>query len=148
MTGPLGHLGRYPTMPSNMKSKLVIPLVFATLLATVSGCSRVYLFDGLVVDGDGQPIAGATIIVYPHDWERPSFERSDGTSDDDGSFEANWGNAVGVEYFRMVVSKDGYKEHERLVEADARDLRIVMERAVVVDDSTDTQHEDADNLLD
>lgn len=111
-----------------MKPKLPTLFILATLLATVAGCSRVYIFDGIVVDGDGQPIVDATIIVYPLDWEQPSLDRTDGVSDSDGAFEANWGNAVGVEYFRMIVSKDGYREHNRLVEADEKNLRIVLER--------------------
>lgn len=98
------------------------------LLATLSGCSRVYNFDGKIVDGDGNGIEGASINFYPHDWTRQEFGRADGTSKADGSFKADWGSAVGVEIFNIVVSKEGYREQVQLVKADARDLRIVMER--------------------
>lgn len=117
-----------------MNPRLAAALVLvALLLSTVSGCSRIYRFTGTVVDGDGNPISDARIALYPHDWEQPSSDHSDGTSNGDGGFEATWGSAVGVEYFRMVVSKEGYKDHLRLVEADAKDLRIVLERANNVD---------------
>lgn len=106
----------------------LVTLSLMCLLATLSGCSRVYSVDGKIVDGDGNGIEGASINFYPHDWKRQEFGRADGTSEADGSFKADWGNAVGVELFNMVVSKEGYREQVQLVKADARDLRIVMER--------------------
>ncbi len=103
------------------------------------GTKPIVIAGGNHCHGDGQPIAGATILLYPSGWERPSFERDDGTSDLDGSFQANWGLAVGVDFFRMVVSNPGYREHERLVEADATGLRIVMERVSNADDGADLE---------
>lgn len=67
-------------------------------------------------------------MLYPHDWERPTQRRADGESGDDGKFDASWGSAGGVDYFRLVVSADGYRESEQLVEADRKHLRIVLER--------------------
>lgn len=100
----------------------------ALLLLVLPGCSRLYHFDGVIVDGDGAPIAGATVTLYPHDWDRPSQLGGDGESDEDGKFEATWGNAVGVEYFNMVITADGYRESELLVAADRKNLRIVLQR--------------------
>jgi hypothetical protein len=111
-----------------MKPPQLVTLALMILLAAVSGCSRVYSFDGEIVDGDGTPIAGASVNFYPHDWTHPEFGRADGISEEDGSFKAGWGSAVGVEYFNMVVSKDGYREQVQLVKADAKNLRVVMER--------------------
>ena len=124
-----------------MRPNFVKLVLLAAVLTTVSGCSRVYLFDGIVVDGDGQPIADATIVVYPHDWKRPSHDLADGISNSDGSFEAIWGSAVGVEYFHMVVTKDGYREHLRLVEADEKELRIVLERSTHAEDVNGRSHQ-------
>ena len=117
-----------------MKPSFPMLIMLAVVLAAVSGCSQLYLFDGIVVDGDGQPIANATIVVYPLGWKRSSQNLGGGTSNNDGTFEANWSTAVGVEYFRMIVSKDGYQEHLRLVEADKKNLRIVLERSVSAED--------------
>ena len=111
-----------------MKSPRLVALALVMLLLTVSGCSRIYSFDGQIVDGDGKPIAGASVNFYPHDWKRQEFGREDGKSEEDGSFKAGWGSAVGVEYFNMVVMKDGYREQVLLVKADAKNLRVVMER--------------------
>lgn len=111
-----------------MKPTRLVTMSLMCLLATLSGCSRVYNFDGKIVDGDGKGIEGASINFYPHDWTRQEFGRANGTSEADGSFKADWGSAVGVEIFNMVVSKEGYREQVQIVKADARDLRIVMER--------------------
>ncbi len=111
-----------------MKPPRLVTLVLMVLLALVPGCSQVYRFDGKIVDGDGTPIGGASVNFYPHDWERQGFGRADGISEEDGSFEAVWGSATGVEYFYMVLSKGGYREQVQLVKADAKNLRVVMER--------------------
>jgi len=111
-----------------MKPPRLVALAIMMLLASVTGCSRVYYFEGEIVDGDGAPIAGALVNIYPHDWARQEFGRADGISEEDGSFKAEWGSAVGVEYFNMVVSKDRYREQVQLVRADAKNLRIVMQR--------------------
>ncbi|MFN7289983.1 MAG: hypothetical protein ACK5YR_21775 [Pirellula sp.] len=111
-----------------MKPLQFVTLVLMMLLATVSGCSRVYFFDGQIVDGDGRPIVGASVNLYPHDWPRMEFGRADDKSEEDGSFKANWGSAVGIEYFNMIVTKDGYREQVLLVKADTKELRVVMER--------------------
>jgi hypothetical protein len=111
-----------------MKPSFLLLLAFITLLTTVQGCSRIYRFDGTIVDGDGKPIAGASINFYPHDWKRQEFGREDGRSEEDGTFKAGWGSAVGVKYFNIVAAKDGYREHVQLITADAKNLRIVLER--------------------
>ncbi|XZE36699.1 hypothetical protein SH501x_002283 [Pirellulaceae bacterium SH501] len=64
----------------------------------------------------------------PHDWARQQSASADGISEEDGSFKAEWGSAVGVEYFSMVVSKDGCREQVQFVRADAKNLRVVMQR--------------------
>lgn len=66
--------------------------------------------------------------VCPHDWARQEFASEDGIYEEDDSFIAEWGSAVGVEYFSMVLSKDGYREQVQLVRADAKNLRVVMQR--------------------
>lgn len=113
---------------NQMKPSLIALLVFAMLFAAIPGCSRIYRFEGVIVDGDGNPIGGALINLYPHDWKREEFGRPDGTSEADGTFKASWGSAVGIEFFNMVIAKDGYREQEQLVRAGARNLRIVLER--------------------
>ena len=120
--------------------------MLALLLAVISGCSRNYSFDGEIVDGDGKPIAAASINFYPHEWKRKEFGRADGVSAEDGTFKADWGSAVGVKFFHMVVSKDGYREQIQLVEADAKKLRVVMERVHRPNhpDSMDANDADAD----
>ena len=117
-----------PLCDSAMTKNSAIAFVFALLVVSLPGCSRVYLFDGIVVDGGGNPIANATVMLFPHDWKRPVQFRADGESGDDGKFDANWGSAVGVDYFRIVIAADGYRETEQLVEADRKNLRIVLER--------------------
>jgi protocatechuate 3,4-dioxygenase beta subunit len=42
--------------------------------------------EGKVVDGDGKPVAGARILIFPIDRRGGSFQVSDGTSDDSGAF--------------------------------------------------------------
>jgi hypothetical protein len=119
-----------------MKKNPATACMLALLVLAVPGCSRLYDFDGIIVDGDGAPVAGASVTLYPHDWERPTQLGGNGESGDDGKFEATWGNAVGVDYFRIVISADGYRESEQLVEADQKNLRIVLEREAKLTDST------------
>lgn len=111
-----------------MLSKSASATLFVILILSLSGCSQLYTFEGIVVDGDGQPISGAAIMLYPHNWERPSRIGNNGTSGDDGTFVATWCCAVGVDFFRMAVSMDGYREQDPLVKADEKNLRIVLER--------------------
>jgi len=121
-----------------VKSFVVVVAVFS-----IAGCSRAYQFEGIVVDGDGIPIQDATIIVYPHGDDRPSYDQVDGTSEETGRFEATWGLAPGINFFQMIVSADGYRPNKRIVEADANDLRIVMER-IRSDEEKSKSNEDHD----
>ena len=121
-----------------MKPSQMMLVILATVLAAALGCSRGYLFEGIVVDGDGNPIGGATINLYPHDWKRQSFGRPDGTSEEDGTFKANWGSAVGIGFFQMVVEKEGFREQQQLVKADAKNLRILLERIETPADASDS----------
>jgi hypothetical protein len=100
----------------------------ALAMICVTSCSRVYQFAGIVIDGDGQPIAGATFAINPHDWDEPDSFDSHDRSAEDGTFETGWGSAVGVEFFRFKTRCDGFVEDERIVEADAKNLRIVLAR--------------------
>ena len=78
-------------------------IILALLLLVLPGCSRLYDFDGVIVDGDGLPIVGATVTLYPHDWKRPTHLGANGESGEDGKFDAAWGNAVGVEYLPTLI---------------------------------------------
>ena len=120
-----------------MTIKLTSLVVIAAFLMAFSGCSETYDFTGVVVDGDGVPISGASIFLRPHGWEAPSWDYkldepptpgTMNTSDTDGTFEAGWGGAACVEFFRMTVVKDGYKNGEQTVAARAKNVRIVLER--------------------
>ena len=119
-----------------METRYGALLIVGILLTSLTGCSRLYQFEGVVVDGDGNPISAALVCLRPHDWparsiRRPASPRKLGapnTSDNDGTFEATWGNAVGVEFFTMAVIKDGFKDNTQTVPADAKDIRVAMER--------------------
>ena len=95
---------------------------------TVCGCSRTYTFTGIIVDGEGKPVGGATIVVYPVDWNRPVVPEKGATSKADGNFTANWGHAVGIKYFSLVVTGDGFMKQVRIVSADQRGIRVVLEK--------------------
>ena len=57
-----------------MTIKLTSLVVIAAFLMAFSGCSETYDFTGVVVDGDGVPISGASIFLRPHGWEAPSWD--------------------------------------------------------------------------
>ncbi len=102
---------------TKMKPKPVILAIFTVMFAAVPGCGRVYMISGIVVDGDGNPISGASIYLFPHGLEHQLLGRANGTSEDSGEFEAGYGTSSGIKFFEMVVSRKGYREHEQLVEA-------------------------------
>ena len=66
----------------------------------------------------------STIKFYPDEWKRQEFGRADGISAEDGKFNANWRNAVGVKFFHMVVSKDEYREQIQLVKGLGPDTTV------------------------
>lgn len=124
-----------------MNLKFTLFVATAVFLTAVSGCSELYHFTGVVVDGDGVPVSGASIFLRPHDWEAPSWDYKPSkpatpgtmnTSDADGTFEACWGSNPSVEFFRMTIVKEGYKTSEQIVVANAKDVRIVLERVNTV----------------
>ncbi len=128
-----------------MKLNFIPILLVATILASISGCSRKYLFDGIVVDSGGNPIAGAVVLLNPSDWPAKSYDYPDkppvpgleNVSEADGSFKATWGYAVGVKSFRMVVIKDGFKDNTQIVKADAKGIRVVMEHDITDDENAE-----------
>lgn len=108
-------------------------IALAALMLLVPGCSRVYEFTGIIVDGSGNPISNAVVSVWPVTFETTPCEAepqnvSNANCDETGAFSLGWCCAVGVEFFRMKVTADGFKDDFRIVEADAKDLRIVLER--------------------
>ena len=105
------------------------PVSVALVCCLLNSCSRIYDFYGLVIDGDGRPISGATFHINPHDWPEPGWCNPADASGRDGRFEASWGSAVGVELFRFVTTCDGYQPDRRLVLADSDEgIRVVLAR--------------------
>ena len=100
-------------------------LVLGIFFACMTGCSQDYNFSGIVVDGQGVGIKDAKIILYPHDVKRPESGPSYKTKED-GLFKAGWCCTPGVKFLRMVVSKPGYEEDNRIVLADEEGIRIVL----------------------
>ena len=108
-----------------MKSIKTVTCVIGLFLPCIAGCSRSYLFQGVVVDGQGVGIMGADVIVYPNDQER-SQSRNGGKTGPNGKFEVGWGSIPGVKFFKIEVSKAGYEADKRLVPADEHSIRIVL----------------------
>lgn len=121
-----------------MKTTPVLLLILTIMFAAVSGCGQIYTIAGVTVDGDGNPIGSASIYLYPHGQERQPIARPNGTSEDNGAFEAGYGTATGIKFFQIVVSKAGFKDHQQLVEANAKNVRIVLERLATAAEVGDT----------
>jgi hypothetical protein len=117
-----------PEEKNSMKTIQSSLLALTALFICVSGCGRTYSFSGVVVDGNGNGIADARIVLFPSDWKRPEYDeaQNDGKTESDGTFEAGWCCATGVKFFRMVTSKSGYHEDVRIVSADEKNLRVVL----------------------
>jgi hypothetical protein len=111
-----------------MLTRSILSLSICLAVLSTAGCSRAYNFSGIVVDGDGLPIAGASFAIQPHDWNEPDWFDPKQLSGDDGRFSTGWGSAVGVEFFKFTTAKEGFDNDVRLVEADATDIRIVLSR--------------------
>lgn len=111
-----------------MPSRPILPFCICLAMLTTAGCGRLYNFSGIVVDGDGLPIAGASFAIQPHDWNEPEWFDPEELSGSDGYFSAHWGQAPGVEFFKFTTAKEGFDNDVRLVEADATDIRIVLSR--------------------
>ena len=108
---------------------LSLPFVLLTMLITATlGCSRVYQFDGIVVDGQGIGIDDAQIFLYPHDAKKPESTEGQKTLSD-GTFEAGWCCTPGIQFFRMTVSKIGYDDDNRIITADEKNIRVVLSRS-------------------
>lgn len=106
-----------------------IALTAATL---VVGCSSGFETFGVVLDGDGEPLAKAVVTLF--DGISPDFGFSTPVSDD-GTFKAGISTAPGVERFRMVTSCDGYHDDERFVYSDDdTSHRIVLLRLTAQED--------------
>jgi hypothetical protein len=108
-----------------MKPITRVLLAIGLFLPCIAGCSRSYLFEGVVVDGQGVGIMGADVIVYPYDQER-SQSRNGGKTGPNGKFEVGWGSVPGVKFFKMEVSKTGFDVDKRLVLEDEQGIRIVL----------------------
>ncbi|WP_158231114.1 hypothetical protein [Rhodopirellula bahusiensis] len=92
----------------------------------VAGCSSGFETSGIVLDGDGKPLAKAVVTLF--DGISPDFGFSTPVSDD-GTFTAGISTAPGIERFRMVTSCDGYHDDERIVYSDDNaSHRIVLSR--------------------
>lgn len=111
-----------------MKPSQMLLLLLGAVLAATSGCSHPYFFDGIVVDGDGTPIEGASISVYSLDRKIKSSVYTHDNSMEDGTFHVGWNGYGGDDFFRMTVAKKGFREQELIVEDRAKNLRIVLER--------------------
>lgn len=97
-------------------------------LLTTAGCSRAYEFAGVVLDGNGVPIAGATFALAPHGTNEPNLTDSDAVSAADGTFTAGWCCIPDVDFFILTTSCDGYVDDVRIVTADESSIRIVLAR--------------------
>lgn len=108
---------------------LSLPMLLIVMLITATaGCSSVYQFAGIVVDGQGIGIDGAQIVLYPHDANKPESTAGQETLSD-GTFESSWCCTPGVKFFRMTVSKTGYDDDNRIVSGDERNIRVVLSRS-------------------
>ena len=102
--------------------------ILAVVVLSSAGCSRLYDFAGVVIDGDGNPIPNASFAINPHGWDAPGRFDPSSKSGPDGRFTVSWGNATGVEYFTFVTACEGFANDSRVVAADATDIRIVLAR--------------------
>jgi hypothetical protein len=109
----------------SMKPIATVLLAIGLFLPCIAGCSRSYLFEGVVVDGQGVGIIGADVIVYPYDQERSRSGNGVKTGAN-GKFEVGWGSIPGVKFFKMEVSKAGFDVDKRLVLEDEQGIRIVL----------------------
>ena len=103
--------------------------LIASFCCIVASCSRHYDFGGVVLDGDGRPIAGATFAMNPSDWPKPDWSDPNIVSGADGAFRTGWGSATGVTFFRFTTRCQGYDPDCRIVRGDDVDLRIVLSRS-------------------
>ncbi len=112
-----------------MKPISLAIVLLAMLITTTSGCSRRdYRFVGIVVDGQGIGIDDAQIVLYPQD-EPPPASTTEQKTNSDGTFEARWSNTREIKFFRMIVSKPGYDDDNRIVSADEENIRVVLSRS-------------------
>ena len=82
-------------------------------------------FFGIVVDGQGIEIDDAQIVLHPHD-EPLIWSNIRQKTNSDGTFEAVWSCTPGVKFFRMLVSKPGYDGDNRIADANAEKIRVVL----------------------
>ncbi len=108
-----------------MKPFVAVLLTIGLVLPCIAGCSKLYRFAGIVVDGQGIGIVDADVLVYPHD-DKQAARLSGKKTKQDGTFETGWVDGPGRKFFRMVVSKNGYELDKRIVLAEEENLRIVL----------------------
>lgn len=108
-------------------------VLITSFCCVIASCSQNYNFAGVVLDGFGEPIAGATFAINPSEWARPDYADPDIVSDTDGAFQTWWGSATGVTYFRFTTECEGYQSDCRIVQAEDLNLRIVLARSKVGD---------------
>jgi hypothetical protein len=77
-----------------MHSCSTLRLLLGLTILVTAGCSRLYTFTGIVVDGDGKPIEGAAFAIQPHGWNEPDMFNPNEASGADGRFNVHWSPAV------------------------------------------------------
>jgi hypothetical protein len=110
-------------------------IVILGLLVLCVGCDGYTSASGTVVDGDGQPIEGATVTMSLQD----SQIGIGATTNKDGNFEESGCHAPGRDPIDLRVKKDGYEDHYRELFPNRlhANLRIVLERETTVSTSGD-----------
>ncbi|MCA9075669.1 MAG: carboxypeptidase regulatory-like domain-containing protein [Planctomycetaceae bacterium] len=106
--------------------------LFVGFLVILAGCDGFTSVDGTVVDGDGNPVEGASIRV----WRGDAQLGTDALSDSDGRFHQSGSHAPGSAPIDYVVSKSGFKSDRRKLKPNKEywHMRIVLERIQPVAD--------------
>lgn len=95
------------------------------LLALFVGCDAHTVCSGKIVDGDGNPIPGATVRLTKHG--RPIG--ADNESKEDGTFQVGGTHSPTGDPLELTVRKDGFREDSRrLPPISDSTMRIVLER--------------------
>jgi hypothetical protein len=102
--------------------RLLAPIV----LSLIIGCDGYTAAGGHIVDGNGTPLAEATITMT-QSGDDVGIPESSGA---DGSFHASGSHAPSHDPLMFRVKKDGFRDHTQHIPAGIvdEDMRIVMER--------------------
>lgn len=126
----------YPTQMTCHPKYNVLAILPLFVLA-IAGCSRSYEFSGVVLDGNGEPISGATFALAPHGQNEPGRTDPDVVSKVDGTFVTGWCCVPNSSYFVLTTSCTGYIDDVQIVTADATKLRVVLARDLTDNEALD-----------